>query len=62
MLNRDDFEMVRMYAYKSASESKRMPRVLRKMCARTDVHRAWLQGSTGSFLISVLERVSPSQQ
>lgn len=51
--NNSMLEFIRLRAYLA---SKPMPRWLRKMCARSSVHRAWLQGHTGSFLLPVLER------
>lgn len=57
MLNRDIFELVRIYAYKSSGLGKKpVPKIIRKLVAKTKVHRAWLQGHTGSFLVSVSER------
>ncbi|MEZ9614856.1 MULTISPECIES: hypothetical protein [Vibrio] len=57
MLDRDSFEYVRINAYKTAGVGKKpLPKFMRKLVARTTLHRAWLQGSTGSFLVPVLER------
>lgn len=57
MLNRNSFELVRIYAYKSAALGKKpVPKFIRKLVAKTMLHRAWLQGRTGSFLTSVLDR------
>lgn len=57
MLNRKSFESFRMWAYQQKSMNNApLPRFFRKMLARTSIHRAWLQGTTGSFLISVIER------
>ncbi len=57
MLNRDSFELVRIYAFTSVALGKKpVPRIIRKLAAKTMLHRAWLQGYTGSFLLSVLDR------
>lgn len=57
MLDRDSFELVRIYAYKSVALGKKpVPKLIRKLVAKTMLHRAWLQGHTGSFLLSVLDR------
>ena len=57
MLERDSFELVRIYAYTSvALRKKPVPKLIRKLVAKTMLHRAWLQGHTGSFLLSVLDR------
>lgn len=57
MLNSDSYEIVRIYAYKSVAYGKKpVPKFIRKLVAKTMLHRAWLQGHTGSFLTSVLDR------
>ncbi|MFV8386925.1 hypothetical protein ACNO5E_22755 [Vibrio parahaemolyticus] len=56
-LDRTSFEAVRISAYKATSVGRKpVPRIVRKWLARTNIHRAWLQGHTGSFLLPVLER------
>lgn len=57
VLNRTSFETVRIAAYnRAALKQSLFPRKLRRLLAKTTIHRAWLQGHTGSFLVSVLER------
>jgi len=57
MLDRSSFEFVRITAYKAVCKGKKQaPRQLRKLVAKTNLHRAWLQGHSGSFLVPVLER------
>ncbi len=57
MLDRSSFESVRIYAYTCSSLGKKpVPKIIRKLLARTLLHRAWLQGHTGSFLMPVLDR------
>ncbi|WP_281188870.1 hypothetical protein [Vibrio harveyi] len=56
-MERDSFELVRIYAYKSVVLGKKpAPKLIRKLVAKMMLHRAWLQGHTGSFLASVLGR------
>ncbi len=51
-------EFIRIAAYKSrCTGDKALSRTVRKLFARTQLHRAWLQGWTGSFLLPVLERM-----
>jgi hypothetical protein len=33
-----------------------LPRLFRKLIARTEIHKAWLSGITGAWLYSVLDR------
>lgn len=57
MLDRDSFELVREWTYRrEATGRSSVPKLVRKILARTTIHRAWLQGKSGSFLVSVLER------
>lgn len=57
MLDRDSFESVREWAYRREATGKApLPKFFRKMLARTTIHRALLQGKSGSFLVSVVER------
>lgn len=57
MLDRQSFEWVRIWAYKQRCFSRRpVDKRVRKLLSKTNIHRAWLQGWTGSFLVSVLER------
>lgn len=57
MLDRQSFEIVRISAYNQRGSSRKAPpKVVRKLFARTQIHRAWLQGWTGSFLVNVSER------
>lgn len=57
MLDRSSFEKVRMFAYRQAADNKpSVPKFLRRMLARTSIHRSWLQGHTGSFLVSIMDR------
>lgn len=57
-LDRDSFEIVRISSYKSAAKGKKpISKRVRKILAKTMIHRAWLQGRTGSFLLSVQERI-----
>ncbi|MDA0152362.1 hypothetical protein OH460_08610 [Vibrio sp. Makdt] len=50
---KSSFEWVRINAYQSQIIP---PRFMRKLMGRSPIHRAWLQGVTGSFLVPVLER------
>lgn len=57
-LDRDSFEFIRISSYKSAAKGKKpLGKRVRKILAKTKIHRAWLQGRTGSFLLSVQERI-----
>ena len=57
MLDRDSYEPLRIWSYSRAAEGKKtVPKLVRKLFARTQIHRSWLQGDTGSFLLPVLER------
>ncbi len=53
MTDQTSFELVRISTYKY---QLKLPRWIRKFTAKTSFHRAWLQGFTGSFLVSVDER------
>ena len=51
MLDRDSYEPLRIWSYSRAAEGKKtVPKLVRKLFARTQIHRSWLQGDTGSFL------------
>jgi len=57
MLDRDSYEPLRIWSYSQAAEGKKaVPKLVRKLFVRTQIHLAWLQGATGSFLLPVLER------
>jgi hypothetical protein len=57
MLDRQSFESVRIWAYNQRGLGRKpLHKVIRRALARTTIHRAWLQGWTGSFLVSVLDR------
>ncbi|OEE35322.1 hypothetical protein A1QO_00755 [Vibrio genomosp. F10 str. ZF-129] len=57
MIDRSTFEFVRMWSYKRRALGKStLPKVVRKVLARTTIHRALMQGYTGSFLLYVEER------
>ncbi|EKO3612152.1 hypothetical protein M3914_003363 [Vibrio metschnikovii] len=46
-------EKIRIASYRSY---KPLPRSIRKLIAKSFLHRAWLSGHSGSFLIGILER------
>jgi hypothetical protein len=57
MIDRSSFEFVRIGAYNAVCRGKKpVSRLLRKLVAKTNLHRAWLQGNSGSFLLPVLDR------
>ncbi len=57
MLDRQSFENVRLWAYSHRGLGRKpLHRVIRRILVGTAIHRAWLQGWTGSFLLSVLDR------
>jgi hypothetical protein len=52
-----NYESIRIWAYTQRRlGSKPLHKAARRLLARTNIHRAWLQGWTGSFLVSVLDR------
>lgn len=57
MLDRQSFEIIRIWTYNQRGLGRKpLNHAIRRLLARTNIHRAWLQGWTGSFLVSVLER------
>lgn len=57
MLDRSSFEKVRIWAYMQAGVNRPpLPKIIRKLFAKSPLHRAWLQGHSGSFLLAILER------
>nr|UUL99949.1 hypothetical protein [Vibrio alginolyticus] len=49
---------MQIWSYNQADKAKKeVPKLVRKLLARTQIHRAWLQSATGSFQLPVLERI-----